>query len=111
MKSFLAVYNMKTSIFLPPRVMPTKADINASDDYMCVGLIEAENFDHVYRILNCDHPDDVVEMVNKLGVADPFHTKYPSLHTSISCGDVLVDTSDDSYYMCDACGWTKLEEK
>ena len=116
MKKFLAVYNMKSNRFFAPTIISVEEFLK-SDDFISVGTVTANSADDVYRILNfvSDIPTEeskaVSAFVHKLGGDDPFFTKYPSLHTSMSCGDVLIEYTPEGkvYHMCDSCGWTVMK--
>jgi len=116
MKKFHVVYNMRSNRFFAPTIISVKEFLN-SDDFISVGSVTANSLDEVYHILNyvtetpTDEAAEVAAYVHKLAESDPFHTTYPSLHTSMSCGDILVEYSPEGkvYHMCDSCGWVVMK--
>jgi len=110
MKQFLAVYNMKSSDFFSPKVHSIE-EFLTSNDFISVGIVKAEDVDDVYRILNIAHPIEIIKYIEKLHGDDPLGTEYPSLHSSMSVGDVVVEYTSEGkvYHMCDRRGWTILK--
>ena len=110
MKTYIVRYNMKSSTFhrFSKDSIPTKNEVITSADYITLGTIKAEDLDDAYRILNINHPENIIDSIRKLHDEDPRHTKYESLHSSLSIGDVLIDVQDNKYYFCDNIGWEEL---
>jgi len=110
MTTFLAVYNMVSSDFWNTTVTSLD-EFMKSDDFVSVGTFQANDVEDAYRILNIDHPENIVSYVRELGINDLSGAKYPALHTSMSVGDVLVEYTNKGkvYHMCDRSGWIILK--
>ena len=120
MKTFIPVYNMISSKFMKFSDVPypTIEDIISKEDYVVLPPIQAGDLEEAYYILNMDHPEYFVKKVNELAANDPYHTKFPTLHTSLSVEDVLIEVITDkdgnetfNYHYCDSCGWKLLENR
>ena len=114
MKTFTPVYNMVSSRFfrLNEDAYPSVSDVLDGEDYFHMPSIKANDLEEVFHILNMEHPEEHIAEVKKFADLDPLHVKYPSLHTSMSVGDVVADETDPEnvvYYYCDSCGWKELE--
>ena len=110
MKNYTVRYKMKNSKFFrfDDEDIPTKGDILTSSDYVTLGQIKAKNLEDAFYILNMEHPENIINSIRKLAEKDPFHTKYESLHSSMSVNDVLIDNETNAYYFCDSFGWKEL---
>jgi hypothetical protein len=118
MKTFIPVYNMISSKFFKSSDVsyPTIEEIISKEDYVVLPQIQAKDLEDAYYILNMAHPINFLTKVNELSVNDPFHTKFPSLHTSLSVEDVLIEVitmnhSNETfkYHYCDSFCWKLLE--
>ena len=120
MTTFIPVYNMKSSNFFKFENVPypTVEEIISKEDYVVLPLIQANDLEDAYYILNMAHPTNFVNKVNELAANDTDHTKFPTLHTSLSVEDVLIEVMIDknlnetyNYHYCDLCGWKLLERR
>ena len=113
MKTFTPMYNMVSSKFFHfGDKYPTANEVLDSDDYIVMPSLQANDLEDVYHILNMEHPKEHIAKVKTLSEIDPFHVKYPSLHSSLSVCDVVADVTDEAnptYFYCDSCGWKELE--
>lgn len=112
MMKYTAIYNMNSKFFrYPDEKIPTIDEIIESDDYCILGDVEAIDLEDAYYILNMNHPEHIVEKVRELAASDRNHTKYPTIHTSLSVCDILVEDNPKGlkYYFCDNYGWEEIE--
>ena len=106
MKNFLAVYNMSRPTGFTPEV-PTIAEFMQNDNFVTVGYFPAKDVNDAFRILNTDHPLEVLMEVEKCV------NKFDYVHSSMSVGDVLIETSVTGWvhYMCMPIGWVVLKNE
>lgn len=107
MKKFGIIYNLKTSNFMTEAKTVNEV-INSGNFYTVCDNLEADSLDQVFYICNNNHPEQLKNVVKRIAKLDPSHTKFPSIHTSMSCGDVVKDFETGKYYACAAFGWKEL---
>ncbi len=107
---FKLFYNMKSNDFHHSLCdsYPKIKEIKTNTDYIYLGEIEANDLEDLFFKMNYNHPKTVLDKVNELHESDKDYKIYPTLHSSLSCGDIVVD-ENNNYFYCDRFGWKELE--
>ena len=75
------------------------------EEYYFLGPYEANNKDHLFGILNGAHGRNPLSASRLQEIIS-----REKLHTSMSVGDVLIDSTSGKAYMCAMVGWTEVVE-
>lgn len=115
MKTFIPVYKMKSSNFFkfPKTQYPTIEEVLISDDYVVLPEIKAKDLEEAYITLNLNHPDDFIYKINELASIENSCELFPTLHSSLSVEDILIEVIDEfelKYHYCDNSGWKELTD-
>lgn len=103
MKKYAVVYNFGRNSLISNFNLTVRDMM--SDDYVTIDIVEGNDVEEVFEMLNNNHPQSFVDIINKF-------SKTYDVHTSMSYGDVLVELGENKkfkYWQCISHGWMILK--